>query len=74
MMEETTRSRNGYTLTAASASSASYDSSAESVMAITDIYIVDTLPPTPFDPSLLAGESSNTQMKEQLMFTQPKCR
>jgi hypothetical protein len=59
MMEETTRSRNGYTLTAASASSASYDSStAESVMAITDIYIVDTLPPAPFDPSLLAGDSS----------------
>jgi hypothetical protein len=59
MMEETTRSRNGFTLTAASAlagvSSAAQSASPTTLMTVTDVYIVDTLPPEPFDSTVLAG-------------------
>ena len=59
MMEEVSRARNGFTLTAASAlvgvSPASDTAAPTTLMTITDIYIVDTLPPEPFDSTLLAG-------------------
>ena len=59
MMEEITRSRNGFTLTAASAltgvSSATQSASPTTLMTVTDVYIVDTLPPEPFDSTVLAG-------------------
>ena len=59
MMEESPNPRNGFTLTAAAAlvdASPAYDSAtAVTLMTVTDIYIVDTLPPEPFDPSILAG-------------------
>ena len=57
MMEEP-NPRNGFTLTAASSLtdvSPAYSTSGVTMMTITDIYIVDTLPPEPFDPNILAG-------------------
>jgi hypothetical protein len=61
MMEESPNTRNGFTLTATAAltdvSPAIESSSPTTLMAITDIYIVDTLPPEPFDPNILAGAS-----------------
>lgn len=72
MMEEVPNPRNGFTLTATSAladvSLADVSSASATVMAITDIYIVDTLPPQPFDPSILAAEMS---MKRRLKRIKP---
>ena len=80
MMEEVPNPRNGFTLTATSAladvSLADVSSASATVMTITDIYIVDTLPPQPFDPSILAGGLALYQSlnAKPVTLLQRKCR